>query len=360
MSAVQPRLQVVKVERQKERMVGGARTIYQAHMQASFAEGSWADLSQRWLQSLERRGYSGATLMRNYQPSAQRFLDWVETQGVGPERWSQEHLEDFNDYVWALNGLAKASKKTYLRPVQAMLTWGHKYNLLPRKTVLDGLYSREGTDRKVPALTRDQLKVLYGLRLSERNRLVLRVLAETGMRAGELRTIVPEGIHHEQGRWVINVTNERFRLKTKKSRRSVPVFNLPGEKPLGQELLDYAKRLPALTADSGHQVLDLPNQAIFRNTSRAPFNPLSADQVGDIIHDLELSANLPKQPKRIPHIFPHLFRHTLITDLLRGGNDRHDISRWMGTGVDQIEYTYSHLLATDNTDKLDQVGALRR
>jgi integrase len=355
--AVQPRLQIV--QRQTEPTVGGARNNYDRFMyHTKFEEGSWGDLTWRWLQALERRGglegrgCSGATLMGNYLPSAQRFMAWTEVEGIEPEQWSQQDFEAYSDHMAMQPGLSKASKKTYMRPIQGLLNWCHKHDLLKTKTKIDGLFSRKGNARKVTPLSREDLKVLYHLELSPRDRLVLRVLAETGMRGGELRTIVPKGIHDVNGRWVIDVTDERFPIKNKKHGRSVPVPSIPGEKPLGRQLLDYAR------THLDPEMLNWDEQAILR-TSRAPFNPLNEDQVYNIIHKIELTASL-RSPHKLPHLFPHLFRHTLITDLLRVSNDRHDVSRWLGTGVDQIENTYSHLLATDNTDKLDQVGALRR
>jgi integrase len=339
-----PRLQIVKP--QTEPTVGGVRNNYERFMyRTKFEEGSWGDLTRRWLQS--KTDARAATLMGNYLPSAQRFMAWTEVEGVRPEQWSQQHFQAYSDHITMQPGLSKASKKTYMRPVQGLLNWCHGQDLLKVKTKIKGIY--KGSARKLTPLTREELKVLYHLELSPRDRLVLRLLAETGIRAGELCTIVCDGIHNEKGRWVIEVTD---RFPTKTDPRSFPVANMPGEKPLGQELLDYAK------THLDPELLNLGRQSILR-TSRAPFNPLFRDQVNDIVHNIELTASL-HSPHKMPHLFPHLFRHTQITNLLRAGNDRYDISRWLGTGVDQIENTYSHLLATDNTDKLDKLSDLWR
>ena len=176
----------------------------------------------------------------------------------------------------------------------------------------------------VDTLERDEIQKLEDHAVSERDRLVIRLLADTGIRLGELL-----GLRHED---LIEQGRERYlRVRGKGSReRLVPLA--PGT---FQRLRRYAERGGRR---SGRIFLTTRRSA--RTGDYEPVQPRS------IQNALAFTAEMAGIQKKV---HPHLLRHSYATWALRRGMNPLQLQRILGhSDLTMISSTYAHLTASDS------------
>jgi len=163
--------------------------------------------------------------------------------------------------------------------------------------------------------------------------LIVRLLADTGIRADELCGLqVDDLIEHDRHDYLrVTGKGEKDRL--------VPV---PAQ--LSKRLRRYIRSRPA----------DPSNTFVFlslRRSRRGEYEPLSVSGLEQMIHALSKNAGITRR------VYPHIFRHTYITELLRRGVDATKIRRVVGHSSTQlIDRVYGHLVEGDLADSV--LGAL--
>jgi integrase len=140
-----------------------------------------------YLSSCRARGLSPRTMTAYANPLLHVFLPWCAEQGIAEVgQLDQRALDRFTAHLLDVGGakgaLSKFSVAAYVRPVRQLLVWARKEGeavagqpQLPRlpRRVLD-------------VLSREEIARLEEAAVAERDQLIIRVLADTGMRVGEL------------------------------------------------------------------------------------------------------------------------------------------------------------------------------
>jgi site-specific recombinase XerD len=294
--------------------------------------GSWQKLVSDYEAAAQARGLSPRTI-EHYSDSLRRvLLPFCEREGVDdPAQLSKRHLERLSVELQA-KGLARPSIRSYLSAVNHFLRWCAREGELPAAVTAPQLRQERVL---IDVLSRQEIDLLEAAASTERDKLIVRVLADTGMRLGELRGLRVDDL--------VSRGRERFlRVRGKGSReRLVPVQ--PG---LFVRLERYAHRTRPEDASSS---------ALFLTLTRAnggEYQPLAEPSIQHLLRYLGRRAGLTKR------IYPHLLRHSFATQMLRRGMNPIQLKDILGhSSLAMLDRVYSHLAPTDAYQAL--IEALR-
>ncbi|HKF74733.1 MAG TPA: site-specific integrase [Candidatus Dormibacteraeota bacterium] len=222
--------------------------------------------------------------------------------------------------------ISKAIVHSYMRAINSLLAWaraqgeaGAARGQLPsmRKRVLD-------------TLSREEVQRMEDAAATERDKLIVRVLADTGMRLGELLALRPADVRLEGGKNVIKVRGQ--------GDRECLV-------PLAPSL---ARRLRPFI-DRGRQ--DASSDRLFltlrRGRGRGQLDGLTESAVEQMIRSLGEIASFRKR------VYPHLLRHSFATEYLRRGGNPILLQQISGhSSLTMITQTYQYLPLHDAHDEL--------
>ena len=288
-------------------------------------------LARDYVNHCRARRLSGKTIDQVYRPRLERlFLPWCRREGLAAvEQINQRALDRFGAGLLEQGGERKATLSphtvsSYLRTVNGFLAWarseGEKVSATARLP--------KTPQRIVETLTRDEIATMEKVG-NERDALIVRLLADTGIRAGELIGLrLGDLIEHERTDYL------RVRGKGDKE-RMVP---LPA--PTAKRLRRLMRARPT-EATSDRVFLSLR-----RGRSRE-YEPLLISGLEQMIRELARQAGIRRR------VWPHMFRHTYITFLLQQGVDATKIRRVVGHSSTQlIDRVYGHLLERDLADSV--------
>ncbi|MHB8555296.1 MAG: tyrosine-type recombinase/integrase, partial [Candidatus Dormibacteria bacterium] len=143
-----------------------------------------------YLTSCRARGLSPKTLENSYgYPLRHVFLPWAAREGLAaPSDISGRALEKLAAELLDEGGrrgpLSRHSVHTYLRSVNQCLKWARAEGEAVPERAVAPLPSRPKNLPEV--LSREQIATMEAAAATERDRLIIRLLADTGMRVGEL------------------------------------------------------------------------------------------------------------------------------------------------------------------------------
>jgi integrase len=217
--------------------------------------------------------------------------------------------------------LSESTVKTYHKAVNQLLKWYADEHASTAPKVK--LHKVPG--RKVDTLDRGKIALLERTAATERDRVIIRLLADTGMRPGELVSITKGDLRHVGRRHYV-------RIGGKSEERDVPIT---------PEL--YA-RLTALA----HGGDDDPVFIGLRRDRRTGFrNVLTVPGVRQMVGALALDAGLRTV------VNPNVFRHSACRWLLMSGQSTITVEQIMGRGSEaMIREHYNNLGADDAHDRL--------
>lgn len=272
------------------------------------------------------KGLSPRTLQGAYGYPLREFMGWATGQGISdPGQLDQRVLDRWmvhlRDEGGTKGSLKPATIHSYARAVNAFLGWLRQ----------DGDVDVRGK-AKLPQLRRQVLDVLSPEEMrrledaaeAERDKLIVRLLADTGIRVGELIKLCT-GDLVESGR-------DRFlKIEGKGGRdRLVPIA------PRIHQRLDRYIRRTRPDASSNRIFVGL------RRGRSGDYEPLTSSGVEQLVRVLGEKASIKRR------VHPHLFRHSAITDQLRKGVNPLLVAKNAGhSSLSMIARTYSHLDAGD-------------
>ena len=285
-----------------------------------------------YLHSCRARGLSLATMTRGYGHALQRvFLPWCLEQGITSiEQLDQRSMDRFTSWLHVKPGIAgrplsPVTIHSFSRTVGQFLRWCRKEGETVEATPQLPRLGR----RVIDVLSRDEIDRMENAAPAERDRLIIRLLADTGMRVGELCTLTAESFVVRDHRSFLKVTGKGD------NDRLVP---LPPA--LIRRVERYVRSRPK----------DTNSPYLFVGLRRAPhgdYERLTTSGVLDMIKGHAYRAGLKKR------VYPHLFRHSFATEALRRGMNPIQLARILRhSSLRMIERTYSHL---DQTDAYDAV-----
>jgi site-specific recombinase XerD len=217
--------------------------------------------------------------------------------------------------------LARPTVSSYTRAINTFLTWAGKQGETVKAKAQRPMVGR----RVLDVLSRDEITALEDVAATERDKLIVRVLADTGMRLGGLLGLTP-GDLHQDGR----ICSLKVREKGDKERLV----------PIRPELYKRLRRFAEKTrpdSDSDRIFLTLR-----RSSRTGQYEPLGGNGVEQLFQTLAEGAGIQKR------VYPHLLRHSYATHFLRRGGNPLLLQQILGhDSLAMITATYSHLTITD-------------
>lgn len=217
--------------------------------------------------------------------------------------------------VYTNEPLSKASIKNYMKAVQQLLSYLKQQQqaaVEPKRVPLPLV-------RKVhrEILSREEVDQLEAVAPRERDKLVIRLMADTGMREGEVVSIRLDDL--------VAKDRQRFvRVRGKTGERMAPI-----RQELYRRLQGYARQGRPRDAHSNRLFLS-------ERKFRGEWRPLGEDGVYRLFED---AADRLQFPRRA---YPHLLRHSAISWMVREGMAAPIVSAVTGASIQVVMAHYFH------------------
>ena len=288
-------------------------------------------LIDEYLADCRARGLSPKTLKDAYgYPLHQVLLPWCERRGITePRELDNRTLNALTSDLLEVGGrrgrLSRFTVDTYVRNVNLFLGWCRREGEIGDVRAQSPKLPR----RVLDVLSRDEIDKLEGVARFERDKVIVRLLADTGIRANELIGVRQVDLV-ERGR-------DRFiRVHGKGAKdRLVPISS-----PLYRRLYRVSRSRPA----------DATGDWVFlaqRRRRGGGYEQLTVSGLDQLIRGLGERAGLEKR------IYPHLLRHSFATEMLNRRMDAITLSRILGhSSLAMIQRNYSHQTAGDLSEAL--------
>lgn len=280
-----------------------------------------------YLAHCRARGLAANTVNQAYRyPLQGILLPWCAEQGITEvsqltrralDRLSRHLMEDGG----AKGGqLSSHSVHAYMRAINHCLAWAAaEGEEVKGKASLPKL-----PKRLVEVLSRDEIRRMEETARTERDKLIIRLLADAGLRVDELLGL-RVGDLVQQGR----TTFLHVRGKGSKD-RMVPIPRLY------RRLRIYAERSRARDSTSARIFLS------HRKNANGEYQPLTRSGLLQMIKNTAEEAGIEKR------VYPHLLRHSFATWQLASGMNPIQLAQIMGhSSLSMIQEVYSHLSPND-------------
>jgi integrase/recombinase XerC len=268
-----------------------------------------------------RGKWSPRTMALNMNVLERIFIPWCVESGITtPEQLAQRVMDRFSAYQLdrvERGELVRESVRTYVRTVGTFLKWAHSEGLISEKVKA---HQPRAEKKLVQTLNRQEIQKLEDAAELERDKLMVRTFADSGIRLGELRALRQSDLI-EQGR-------ERYLKVNGKGARQRLVPILPS---LYARLKRYARR---------------DGELIFMTVRKSPktgqVEPLASRSIQNTLKFLAAAAGVDGK------VTPHVFRHSFATDWLRKHKDPVTLAKILGhRDLSMISTVYEHLAAGD-------------
>lgn len=265
------------------------------------------------------------------------FLKWCDAEEITRlEQLDRRAFDRFTSTLLARrnrygNPITKHAVHSFIRPVRLLLNWasreGEQVSARPQ------LPRREKPVRDV--LTREEVDLLERVMANERDKLIIRIFGDCGLRLDELTRLEAKDI-------VRSGRQAHFRVMGKRSRiRDVPI---------PPSLLRRLDRFADARPD------DRDSDALFLGCRRRVgiYTRLTVIGVYQVVKDAVRRSGIAK------HIYPHLLRHSWMTEMLRNGMNPIQLSVIAGASPQVIADHYTHLTKDDAYEAMMRVLAPTR
>jgi integrase/recombinase XerD len=216
--------------------------------------------------------------------------------------------------------LSKHSVHSYSRTLNHFFSWAKKEGeKVDTKAQLPKL-----PKKLVEVVSREEIQRMEDAAKTERDKLIVRILADTGLRVGELLGLRTNDLVEQ---------NRNYYLKV---RGKGAVDRLVPAPRLYRRLRIYAER---------GRPRDVVSSRIFLSHRRRPngdYQPLTTSGVDQMIRNLAEMAGIKKR------VYPHLLRHSFATWQLSRGMNPIQLAQILGhSSLTMIQGVYSHLSPGD-------------
>ena len=280
------------------------------------------------------RGLSPRTINSAYGPALRTvFLPWCAQEGIrdladldarAVDRFTSSLLQRHRPDGRVLS---RHSVHTYVRPVRQMLTWassvGEEVKAKPQ-------LPRTSTPIR-DVLTRQEIDLMESVVPAERDKVIIRIFGDCGLRREELTQLHPDDLIRSGRQAYLRVLGKRNRVR-----------DVPLPPPLVRRLERLiASRPEERTADRIFLSL--------RRDSGGEYEPLTTNGVYQVVRDAVARSGIRKR------VHPHLLRHSWMTEMLRHGMSPIQLSIIAGASVQVIAEHYTHLTKDDAYDAMLRV-----
>jgi integrase/recombinase XerD len=298
------------------------------------ASSAIAKLVEDYLTNCRARGLSYKTIDDAYgRPLKHVFLPFCAREGITePAQVTSRILDrlgaELREKGGARGELSPHSIHAYLRPVNSLLTWAEQEGEL-------GAGLKAATPKlpkkQLVVLEREEIQAMEDAAKTERDKLIIRVLGDTGVRLDELLTMRTGSLLEQPG----VMGRYYLRVKGKGSKeRDVPI--MPA----------LFRRLQRYIAKGRPSGADIDRLWIAHRRSRnGSLEPLASSGVQQMIRLTAKEAGIKKRTH------PHLLRHSYATWALRQGMNPIQLADILGhNSLTMIQEVYAHLTPVDAYD----------
>src|SRR5487761_1879819 len=252
-------------------------------------QGELQELVDDYLDHCRARNLSLRTIRDNYRYALNIWLEWCRTQDI--DRLEEVTNAVLNRYsihlqterLWRGRHLRPASVKTYVEAVNWWLRWCQAEGHSDRRP--------QGQVPKLPrrildVLTQDEIKRMVDVCGNDRDRLMIEVLAHTGIRLEEMTTLVPESLIRRGRRCWLRIEGKGRRQR---------------EVRISEAMYKGLERMARNRPD------DAEGPQLFLNNRRRPgggHSPLTRRVVEKTVSLIAEQARIGRR------VYPHLFRHS--------------------------------------------------
>jgi integrase/recombinase XerD len=292
-----------------------------------------ATLVEDYLMACRARGLARSTIDGSYgYPLRSVFLPWCAENALREvSELTSRQMTELSVSLLDHGGkdgrqLSKATVHAYTRGIRGFLHWCESEG--------------EGNPAKPPlprlprllldVLDRDEIDRLEAAAETERDRIMVRVLGDCGLRASELLSLQPEQIirHERQASLHIHGKGERDRF-------------VPLPPSLLRRIDRYVRNVRPEDASCEEVFVAL------RRDRRGAYEPLTRSGVLKLVKRAADRAGIEKR------VYTHLMRHSFITNCLRDGMSPILVAKVVGhSSLRMIERIYSHMTDQDAYDAM--------
>jgi integrase len=286
-----------------------------------------------YLMSCKAKGLSPNTIDNSYGfPLRGIFLPWCADHKVNDVAdLNSRTVDAFSVFLAEEPGhrgkpLSRSSVHAYTRAVRGFLNWCEREG--------EGTAARPSLPklprRVLNILDREELRRLVAAAPTERDRVILGILADCGLRNAELCGLEVDDVMRRDRQTFLRVHGKGAR------ERLVPLP--PG---LQRGLERYERHQRPRDTRTNRLFLGL------RRSAGGDYEPLTRSGVLQLVRSAAKRADLGKP------VHAHLLRHSFITNALRGGMNPMMVAQIVGhSSLRMIEQVYSHLTAGDAYEAL--------
>ena len=292
-----------------------------------------ARLVDDYLMACRARGLARSTIQGSYgYPLQSVFLPWCQRNGYTElSQLNGRTMDAFSVHLLEDGGkngrrLAKASVHAYARGVRGFLNWCEQEG--EGKTARPALPTLPR--RVLDVLDRDEIDRLEAAAQSERDRIIIRILGDCGLRAEELCSLRPESVlrRDRQAHLSVKGKGERDRL-------------VPLPPALLRRMESYIRNQRPIDTRSPELFVGL------RRGRSGDYERLTPSGILQLVARATDRAGIKKR------VYTHLLRHSFITNALRAGMSPVLVAKIAGhSSLRMIERTYSHLTNDDAYDAM--------
>lgn len=258
-------------------------------------------------------------------PLTRVFLPWCADNDIRSiDQLDQRVCNQFSAHLQTHGGvegkpLAKASIWSYAKCVRRLIAWAKDQGEPVTGTVKLPKLGR----KLVEVLSPQEIDRLENAAVSERDKIIIRLMADTGIRRGELVALTVKSLKTENGKHFIKIRGKGDRER------------LAGITPaMARRLRRYIDGRPA-EADTDRVFLSLRQ----RDGTVAPLDESGVSQM--------ISA-VGERAKIGRRVYPHMLRHSFATIALRRQMNPLQVAEVMGhSSLQMLERTYSHTSPSD-------------
>jgi integrase/recombinase XerD len=295
------------------------------------------DAIDSFLTHKKARGVAEQTLIAYDSSLFKNFMPWVQSEGLSTmDQLDPEALDRFSVWVRSQTPAGKPRSeetiRAYIRPVTTLLNWAERVNMAGSGRARPTPPQR-ATRKRVEVLTRDEIDRMEAAANWERDKLIIRILADTGCRRGECLGLTPQAITHEHDGYFFYFFKPG-RMATshtlKRNERKVPC-----SPKLYRRLQTYIKGLPPKR--EGNYIFLANRQRWAKSGANAERTLLRGDSLTQMIRFTARHAGIERR------VWPHLFRHSFISWCWDERVEMMTCARWVGhEDLEMVQEVYGH------------------